>query len=135
MRAAWEEVAEKKGAAGVDDVSIKRWRRNWEERLVNLAAAVRANTYRPRRLRRFSVPKPDGSLRHLAILTVTDRVLQRAVLRVLDDRFDRQFLDCSYGYRPGRGVRDAVAAIIQHRDAGRPRSKPPGATPRPSWLT
>ncbi len=119
MRAAWEEVAEKKGAPGADDVSIKRWRRNWEERLVNLAAAVRANTYRPRRLRRFGVPKPDGSLRHLAILTVTDRVLQRAVLRVLDDRFDRQFLECSYAYRQGRGVRDAVPAIIRHRDAGR----------------
>lgn len=118
LRQAWEEVAEKKSAPGVDDVSIKRWRRNWEERLVNLAAAVRGNTYRPRRLRRFTVPKSDGSLRHLAILTVTDRVLQRAALRVLDDRFDRQFLDCSYGYRAGRGVRDAVSAIVQYRDAG-----------------
>ena len=44
LTAAWEEVARKNGAAGIDDVSIKRWRRNWEERLVNLAAAVRANT-------------------------------------------------------------------------------------------
>jgi len=119
MQAAWEEVARKKGAAGIDDVSIKRWRRNWEERLVNLVAAVRANTYKPRRPRRFYVPKPDGSLRQLSILTVTDRVLQRAVLRVVDDRFDRHFLDCSYGYRQGRGLRDAVQAILHHRDAGR----------------
>jgi group II intron reverse transcriptase/maturase len=118
MRAAWEEVAAKKGAAGVDGVSIKRWRRNWEERLVNLAAAVRANTYKPQPLERFTRPKPDGSLRHLANLTVTDKVLQRAALRVLDDHFDRQFLDCSYGYRQGRGVRDAVPAIIRYRDAG-----------------
>ncbi len=118
MRAAWEEVAAKKGAAGVDGVSIKRWRRNWEERLVNLAAAVRANTYQPQPLERFTRPKPDGSLRHLANLTVTDKVLQRAVLRVLDDHFDRLFLDCSYGYRQGRGVRDAVPAIIRYRDAG-----------------
>jgi group II intron reverse transcriptase/maturase len=118
LTAAWEEVAGKKGAAGIDEVSIKRWRRNWEERLVNLAAAVRANTYQPRRLRRFYVPKSDGSLRQLSILTVTDRVLQRAVLRVVDDRFDRHFLDCSYGYRQGRGLRDAVQAILHHRDAG-----------------
>jgi retron-type reverse transcriptase len=118
LTAAWEEVARKKGTAGIDEVSIKRWRRKWEERLVNLAAAVRANTYRPRRLRRFYVPKRDGSLRQLSILTVTDRVLQRAVLRVVDDRFDRHFLDCSYGYRQGRGLRDAVQAILQHRDAG-----------------
>jgi len=118
MRAAWEEVAAKKGAPGIDGVSIKRWRRNWEERLVNLAAAVRANTYQPQPLERFTQPKPDGSPRHMANPTVTDKVLQRAVLRVLDDHFDRQFLDCSYGYRQGRGVRDAVPAIIRYRDAG-----------------
>lgn len=118
MRAAWEQVAAKKGAAGVDGVSIKRWRRNWEERLVNLAAAVRANTYKPQPLERFTRPKSDGSLRHLANLTVTDKVLQRAMLRVLDDHFDCRFLDCSYGYRIGRGVRDAVPAIIGYRDAG-----------------
>ena len=118
MRVAWEEVAAKKGSAGIDGVSIKRWRRNWEERLVNLAAAVRANTYQPQPLERFTRPKSDGSLRHLVNLTVTDKVLQRAMLRVLDDHLDRQFLDCSYGYRQGRGVRDAVPAIIGYRDAG-----------------
>jgi group II intron reverse transcriptase/maturase len=118
MRAAWEEVAAKKGAPGIDGVSIKRWRRNWEERLVNLAAAVRANTYQPQPLERFTQPKPDGSPRHMANPTVTDKVLQRAVLRVLDDHFDCQFLDCSYGYRQGRGVRDAVPSIIRYRDAG-----------------
>ena len=119
LRQAWEEVARKKGAAGIDDVSIKRWRRNWEERLVNLAAAVRTNAYQPRRLRRFYVPKRDGSLRQLSILTMTDRVLQRAVLRVVDDHFDCHFLDCSCAYRQGRGLRDAVRAILHHRDAGR----------------
>ena len=118
LRLAWEEVAENKGARGIDDVSIKRWRRNWEERLMNLAHAVRANTYMPHPLRRFSIPKKDGSLRHLSILTVTDRVLQRAVLRVIDDRFDRLFLKCSYGYRPGRGVRDAVPVILDYRNQG-----------------
>jgi len=119
LRAAWEEVAAKKGAPGIDGISIARWRRNWEERLVNLAAAVRANTYQPSPLERFTVPKRDGSLRHLTNLTVTDRVLQRAVLRVLDDLFDRHFLDCSYGYRQGRGVRDAVRVILRYRDEGR----------------
>lgn len=118
MRAAWEEVAEKKGAPGIDGVSIARWRRNWEERLVNLAAAVRTGTYRPRPPKRFTIPKKDGSLRYLTNFTVTDRVLQRAVLRVLDDLFDRHFLDCSFGYRQGRGVRDAVQVILRYRDEG-----------------
>ncbi len=118
LRAAWEEVAENKGAPGVDEVSIRRWRRNWEERLANLARAVRANTCQPQPLRRFSRPKKSGGYRHFAIPTVTDRVLQRAALRVLDDRFERIFLDCSYGYRPGRSVADAVRQIVLLRENG-----------------
>ena len=118
LRAAWEEVAENKGAPGVDEVSIRRWRRNWEERLVNLARAVRANTYKPQSLRRFSQPKKSGGYRHFAIPTVTDRVLQRAVLRMLDDQFEGVFLDCSYGYRSGRSVADAVRQIVLLRENG-----------------
>lgn len=119
LRLAWEEVAERQGAPGSDAVSIKRWRRNWEERLARLSEAVRSNTYRSGRVRYFSVPKKDGSQRRLSILTVTDRVLQRAVLRVIDDLFDRVFLDCSFGYRIGRGVRDAIPVILEHRMEGR----------------
>lgn len=119
LRAAWEEVQGKKGAPGIDRVSLKRWARSWEERLIELANEVRANAYRSRRLRQFTIPKKDGTPRLISILTITDRVLQRAVLRVVDDRFDHSFMDCSYGYRPGRGVRDAVPAIIAHRQAGR----------------
>jgi group II intron reverse transcriptase/maturase len=118
LRAAWEEVASNSGAAGVDDVTISRWRRNWEERLVELAQAVRGNTYTPSPLRRFSRPKRSGGYRHYAIPTVTDRVLQRAVLRVLDDRFERRFLDASYGYRPGRSIADAVRQIVVLRENG-----------------
>lgn len=119
LRSAWEEVERKKGAPGVDRVSLKRWARNWEERLDALAREARANTYRARKLKQFQIPKKDGTMRTISILTVTDRVLQRAVLRAVDDVFERDFLDCSYGYRPGRGVRDAVPAILEHRDAGR----------------
>jgi len=119
LRSAWEEVQSKKGAPGIDRVSLKRWERNWEERLAALASEVRANAYRARKLKQFHIPKKDGTLRTISILTVTDRVLQRAVLRVVDDLFDRDFMECSYGYRPGRGVRDAVPAIIAHREAGR----------------
>ena len=119
LRAAWEEVQEKKGAPGIDRVSLKRWGRNREERLVTLAEAVRANTYRARKLRQFTIPKKDGTPRTISILTITDRVLQRAVLRVVDELFDRDFMDCSYGYRTGRGVRTAIPSILAHRDAGR----------------
>jgi group II intron reverse transcriptase/maturase len=119
LRQAWEQVAERGGSGGIDRISIPRWRRNWEERLVNLAQSVRAQTYRPRRPRVLFIPKKDGSKRKISILTVADRVLQRAVLRVVDDIFDRQFLDCSYGYRAGRSFRVAVPKILAYRDSGR----------------
>ena len=115
---AWNDVQARKGAPGVDDVSVKRWGRNWEERLVNLRGAVMANIYEPAPLERFSIPKKSGGYRHLVNLTVTDKVLQRAMLNVLDDIFDPLFLPCSYGYRKGRSTADAVEAICVHRDAG-----------------
>jgi group II intron reverse transcriptase/maturase len=118
LRAAWEEVRENKGAAGADHVSLRKWSRTWEERLVTLARSVRANTYEPRPLRRFSLPKKSGGYRHFAIPTVTDRVLQRAVLRVLEVRCERLFLPYSYGYRPGRCVADAVRQVVILRENG-----------------
>ena len=116
---AWERVQAAHGAAGSDGLSVRRWGRTWEERLVHLRRAVLGNTYKPAPLERFTVPKRGGGVRHMTNLTVTDKVLQRAVLNVLDDRFERIFLEGSYGYRPGRGLKDAVAAIVAHRDAGR----------------
>ena len=119
LRLAWDEVADNDGIPGVDSVSIRRWRRNWEERLVNLAAAVRGNEYKPGKLRRKRIPKNRGpGYRVLRIPTVTDRVLQRAVLQVLYPITEPRFLDCSFGYRPGRGLRDAVRHINHLRREG-----------------
>jgi len=118
LRLAWEEVAENRGIAGSDRISIARWRRNWEERLIALADAVRANTYAPAPLRNRYIPKPAGGRRRICIPAVTDRVLQRAVLEILDPLFDRDFLNCSYGYRRGRSLHDALRAIVAYRDLG-----------------
>ena len=65
-----------------------------------------------------SSPSADGGLRRISIPTVADRLLQRATLQVLLPHFDRKFLSCSYGYRPKRGVAQAVAAVIRYRDRG-----------------
>ncbi|OIO95096.1 MAG: hypothetical protein AUK03_05925 [Anaerolineae bacterium CG2_30_64_16] len=118
LAAAWEAVAANEGMAGVDRLSIGRFARNWEERVVKLAADVRGNRYRPSRLRVRFIPKRAGGRRRISIPTVADRVLQRAALQVLLPRLDRKFLSCSYGYRPGRGVAQAVAAVIRYRDRG-----------------
>lgn len=118
LRAAWLDVLEARAGAGVDGVTVTRWNRNWEERLVALRRDVLANTYGAAPLRRYTVPKRSGGLRHIACLTVTDKVLQRAVLNVLDRHFDPLFLPCSYGYRRGRSVAAAIEAIGNQRDMG-----------------
>ena len=115
---AWNKVEKAKGAAGSDGVSVKRWGRTWEERLVELRRAVMSNTYKPAPLERFTVPKRGGGVRHMTNLTVTDKVLQRAVLNVLDDIFEAIFVDDSFGYRPGRSLGDAVKTIIKYREGG-----------------
>lgn len=110
---AWDEMAENKGIPGVDQVSVRRWRRNWEERVHQIAEQALGGSYKPRRLRVRRIPKKKpGEFRELRIPTMTDRVLQRAVLQVLHPIFERCFLDCSYGYRPRRGLKDAVERIV-----------------------
>lgn len=119
LRLAWEEVAENRGMAGVDDVSIKRWQRNWEERLVNLARDVRANRYKPGKLRIRRIPKRKrNEYRTLRIPTITDRVLQRAALQELYKLYEPQFLRCSFGYRPGKSLQQAVQYIVLQREQG-----------------
>lgn len=117
LRQAWEEVDENKGKPGADNVSLKQWRRNWEERLQKLIHTVRANTYRPHKLRLRRIPKKTpGEFRTLSMPTITDRVFQRAVLQVLHPVFEPHFMDCSYGYRPKRSVADAVQRMIVLRE-------------------
>lgn len=119
LAAAWDEVVEKESGPGVDGVTLAMFARDWEANLVGLREAVRGNRYRPAPLRRFTVPKKDGSPRLLANLTVRDKVLQRAVLRVLDGLYEQHFLDCSFAYRPDRSVQAAVERLVQAHLFGR----------------
>ncbi len=113
LRHAWKEVAENNGMPGVDNISIQRWRRNWEERLHNLAESVLNGSYQPGKLRvRYIPKKKPGEWRELRIPTVTDRVLQRALLQTCYPIFERRFLDSSCGYRPKRGLKQAVERIL-----------------------
>ncbi|HID53248.1 MAG TPA: CRISPR-associated endonuclease Cas1, partial [Anaerolineae bacterium] len=119
LRRAWDDVADNAGCPGVDNVTIGQWRRNWEERLIELANAVRANRYKPGRLRTRRIPKPGAPDRRvLRIPTITDRVLQRAVMQQLQPIFNPRFCACSFGYRPGLGVKDAVPCIARLRRQG-----------------
>jgi RNA-directed DNA polymerase len=105
-------------AAGVDGVTWRAYGRDLERNLRDLHARVQRGGYRPRPSRRAYIPKADGRLRPLGIAALEDKLLQRAVVEVLNAIYETDFLGFSYGFRPGRsphGALDALAAGIYRR--------------------
>jgi RNA-directed DNA polymerase len=113
LDAAWEKVSANEGAAGVDGQSIKRFEGRAELYLTELSTALRTGSYRPQPIRRVEIPKGDGRMRPLGIPTVKDRIVQTAVKFALEPIFEATFLPMSYGFRPGRGCRDALREVAQ----------------------
>jgi RNA-directed DNA polymerase len=109
LEAAYRAVRANKGAPGVDRVTVEAYGENLEEELRQLHHELRTGTYEPQPVRRVEIPKPDGGVRLLGVPTVRDRVVQQALLNVLQPIFDPGFHPSSYGYRPGRSCQQAVA--------------------------
>jgi RNA-directed DNA polymerase len=106
---AWGKVRANAGAAGVDGQSIIAFESDAEHQLDALRRRLlSAERYVPPPVRRVEIPKPDGRTRPLGIPTVADRVVQQATVQVIGPLFESRFLPCSFGYRPGRGARQAV---------------------------
>jgi RNA-directed DNA polymerase len=119
LRAAFHQVAAHRGAAGVDHVTIARYEERLDANLKQLSEDVRAGTYRPQPIRRHWIPKPGSQEpRPLGIPTVRDRVVQTALRLVLEPIFERQFAAHSYGFRPGRGCKDALRRVDELLKAG-----------------
>ena len=119
LRRAWLKVRAAGGGPGVDGVTIRRFEKELEANLAALRAELLAGRYRPYPVKRLLAPKPGGGLRPIALWALRDRVVQRLVHDCIAPYFERHFLDCSFGFRPGRGVADAVQAVLAHRDANR----------------
>ena len=108
---AWSKVHANRGAAGVDGQSVDRFAAKAEDYLSELATALREGSYRPQAVKRVEIPKGDGKTRPLGIPTVKDRIVQQAVRLVIEPIFENGFSDGSYGFRPGRGCRDALRQV------------------------
>lgn len=101
----------KDGAVGVDRVAAEDYGRDLERNLSGLLDRFKSGTYRAPPVRRVHIPKGDGRTRPIGIPTFEDKILQRAVAMVLEAVYERDFLDCSYGFRPGRSAHQALDAL------------------------
>lgn len=111
LRKAWQQVRKRRGSAGIDGVSIARFEAQAPRYLGELAEQLKNGSYRPEPVRRVDIPKTGGGSRPLGIPAVKDRVVQTALKSVIEPVFESGFDPSSYGFRPGRGCKDALREV------------------------
>jgi RNA-directed DNA polymerase len=119
LQRAWKRVRANKGVAGVDGLDIDQTAAQLRTAWPAIREHLLSGTYRPSPVRRVAIPKPEGGERELGIPTVTDRLIQQALLQVLQPLLDPTFSEHSYGFRPRRSAHDAVLAAQSYVQSGR----------------
>lgn len=118
LQRAWKRVKANRGAAGVDGLDIARTGAHLKTAWPTICDQLRQGLYRPQPVRRITIPKASGGQRKLGIPTVTDRLIQQALLQVMQPLIDPHFSEHSHGFRPGRSAHDAVRNAQRHVQAG-----------------
>jgi len=118
IQQAWKRVKANKGAPGVDNISIEDFPDFAHENWRTIRESLSDGSYQPLPVKRVEIPKQSGGTRPLGIPTVTDRLIQQAIARVLMPIFDPEFSDSSYGFRPGRSAHDAVYKVREYIKEG-----------------
>lgn len=115
LTVAWQKVRSNKGASGPDGVTIEMVDADGGKSLLEeLSRELRDKTYRTGSIRRVYIPKPNGKLRPLGIPNVRDRIVQAAVVLLLEPIFEADLPDSAYGFRPGRNAHQAIQAVTMH---------------------
>ena len=109
LEIAWKRVRRNKGSPGVDGMTIDAAKDYLREQWPSIRSRLLDGTYQPLPVKRVEIPKPDGGVRKLGVPCVVDRLIQQALLQVLQKRWDPTFSEHSYGFRPGRSAHQAVA--------------------------
>ena len=112
-------VKRNRGAAGIDRMTVDELEVHWQRHGAKMRAKLVAGRWTPSPVRRVDIPKPNGGTRRLGIPTVMDRVVQQALLQVLQPIFDERFSESSYGFRPRRSAHDAVRAAQEYVREGK----------------
>jgi RNA-directed DNA polymerase len=118
LKVAWEQVEENGGAAGISGETIAKYREGLEARLQVLAERLKSQRFTARPIRRVYIPKGNGKQRPLGIPEVEDRVVQAAMVRLIEPIFEAKFLEVSYGFRPERSAHQALAELTAALEAG-----------------
>lgn len=119
LELAWEKVKSNAGACGVDGITIGRFAKDSQSRLLAVNEQLKRGTYQPKPVKRVWIDKPGSAeKRPLGIPTVTDRVVQAAVRMVIEPIFENRFAKHSYGFRPGCGCKDALRRVEELLEAG-----------------
>ncbi len=113
MERAWRNVKANRGAPGSDGITLDEFSKTFGPKWPEVRQQLLEGTYRPGPARRKSIPKPDGSQRHLGIPNVIDRVIQQAILQILIPIFDPTFSESSFGFRPHRSAHGAIKQVQQ----------------------
>ena len=109
LQSAWKRVKRNQGSPGVDGMTIDDAKIYLREHWPSIRSQLLNGTYQPQPVKRVEIPKPDGGVRKLGVPCVVDRLIQQAVLQVLQEQWDPTFSEHSYGFRPGRSAHQAVA--------------------------
>src|SRR5437879_11606366 len=114
LKRALRRVKSNKGSPGIDGMKVEELPGYLKQHWPIIREQLLSGTYEPKPVRRVEIPKPDGGVRKLGIPTVLDRLVQQAVQQVLQKQWDPTFSEHSYGFRPGRSSRQAVAQDQQY---------------------
>lgn len=115
---AYGKVKENKGAPGIDGITVQGLKGHMKRYFEPLQRKLKDGSYKPQPVKRVAIPKPDGTKRYLGIPCALDRVVQQAILQVIDPIIDPQFSDNSYGFRKGRNAHQAIEKAEKYYEEG-----------------
>ena len=118
LNRAYKKVVENKGAAGIDEMTVKELGDYIRENKDSIINSLRNRTYMPKPVRRVYIPKSNGKKRPLGIPTVLDRTIQQAIAQPISEIYENIFSEYSYGFRPGRSCHDAIKQALEYLNDG-----------------
>lgn len=119
LKKAWKRVRSNKGAPGIDGLTIDNFRAHYRDHGKNLIEDIRKGFYQPYPVKRVYIEKEDGSWRGLGIPTVFDRIIQQAIVQVIQPIFEPTFSEFCYGFRPKHSQHQAVKQVQEYVASGK----------------